>query len=385
MRAGSPLLLLLTLACDAAESPPMAANVAEWSVDPRPLLEIGSAEDDSTDDLYEVSDAVRLSDGTVVIGNRGTHELRFFGPDGALRASAGGRGGGPGEYTSLGPLDVHGDTVYAFDYENQHVNRYDAAGRLLGSTLLAAPDGCFPPRFLAVLPDGRLLTSAQRLLRVGQALLAGIRRDSLAIWVHDAAGTPLHSLGTWPGAEMHVALHGNGGRRGGVSIAYYPFYRTFLAAAGGGRIHLGMTDSARIDGFDTALRPLPPIRWRPGETMPPEDLRERYTDYELAGLQDRSLAPRVRKDIAELPIPERLPEYRAILIDRAGLLWVREFDLPWSTTARWRIYDSAGTQLARLDAPGSMTFTDIGADWILALSRDELGVEHVQLHTIRRR
>ncbi len=68
-----------------------------WRVNHVPSLTIGSVEGDEDYDLHQVTGALRLGGGTVVVANSGTLELRFYDREGRHLRSV----GGPGEFQSL--------------------------------------------------------------------------------------------------------------------------------------------------------------------------------------------------------------------------------------------------------------------------------------------
>lgn len=93
-----------------------------------PLVDIGAA-DDPDQELYQVSGAVRLSDGTIVVADGGSARLRCYDAAGRHLADAGRRGSGPGEFRYIGAMvAADGDSVLVLNgLERIHV--YDARGR----------------------------------------------------------------------------------------------------------------------------------------------------------------------------------------------------------------------------------------------------------------
>lgn len=82
------------------ESATPAWNEASaWRLGDAPALEIGAVT--TTNPAYELSrvaSATRLSDGRIVVLEGQSSEIRVFGPDGTHLLTAGGQGGGPGEF-----------------------------------------------------------------------------------------------------------------------------------------------------------------------------------------------------------------------------------------------------------------------------------------------
>ena len=67
-----------------------------WQFGAQPSLSIGSVTSGDADELFQVTDAMRLADGRIVIANMGSSELRVFNADGSHAGTWGGRGEGPG-------------------------------------------------------------------------------------------------------------------------------------------------------------------------------------------------------------------------------------------------------------------------------------------------
>ena len=79
---------------------PLWQEGEEWHLSPEPVVDIGGG-DVEENQLFRVAGALRLSDGRIVVGNGGTHELRFYTGDGAFVRSVGRRSDGPGEFQDL--------------------------------------------------------------------------------------------------------------------------------------------------------------------------------------------------------------------------------------------------------------------------------------------
>jgi tripartite motif-containing protein 71 len=73
-------------------------------------------------------------DGSVYVGDQGSHVVQVFGPDGAFRREVGIAGTRPGELSAVGSLAVAGDgSLLVADGGSNRVVRYDASGGLLNS------------------------------------------------------------------------------------------------------------------------------------------------------------------------------------------------------------------------------------------------------------
>ncbi len=72
-------------------------------------------------------------DGSVYVADQSSSVVQVFGPDGSFRREVGRAGRRPGELTSVGAITVAADnTLFVADGSNR-IDRFDAAGNLLGS------------------------------------------------------------------------------------------------------------------------------------------------------------------------------------------------------------------------------------------------------------
>ena len=114
-------------------------DLPRWRFSDQPVLSIGVVEGDQELQFFRVKNAVRLVDETIIVGNAGTGQLRYFDRDGQFLMQTGGRGGGPGEFRWLGRVYRLGaDSVMAFDRAGRK-SYYDRKGDFLGSENVFLP------------------------------------------------------------------------------------------------------------------------------------------------------------------------------------------------------------------------------------------------------
>ena len=94
----------------------------------------------------------------------------------------------------------------------------------------------------------------------------------------------------------------------------------------------------------------------------------------------------IRRQFASLPVPEHFPAFGSVMSDRAGYLWVREYDFPLEERPAplWTVFDPDGQVLGFVETPKGLTIYEIDEDYILGKIRDDLGVESVQLWALER-
>ncbi len=359
------------------------ASLPAWSLEL--LLDIGGDLDDPDQQLFGVVDAALLSDGRIVAANAGMHELRYFAPDGALERSVGGEGEGPGEFRLLSFVDVApDDSVFVSDPRQRRVSVFTSAGDFARHFSLVPPNEGALPRYLARFADGRIAASLFNVVSPQEIEDGRVLRGDATYLVYAADGTGAQTVGTLPSLPSYVRMFRTRGQLSAVGIESIPFATGARAAFGPQGFALGTGDAyeIRVHGRDATLRRL--IRW-PGEraVVTPE-LIEALVRERAGETEDPEARREARESLSDLPLPERLPAYDDLSLDRLGYVWAREPLRPGETRVRWTVFDTSGAMSARVELPRDFTAYEIGADHVLGRFEDELGVEHVQLHRLRR-
>ena len=157
---------------------PAWGDSAHWRVDAEPLLDLAESGTGDPHNFYSVRSIRRLSDGSLVVANRGSNEIRKFSSDGRFLASAGGDGEGPGEFTNLQQIELVGDSILARDIRS----RVALFGPDLEHVQTTRLQGY--ARDLRYLGNGTLVVQA--LLRFSE--VPGLVRDPEALLLFDLEG-----------------------------------------------------------------------------------------------------------------------------------------------------------------------------------------------------
>lgn len=88
---------------------------ARWSLSARPLVQIGGASGTGPAEFSRIVGVSRLTDGTLVVADAGSYELRHFSASAQFIALIARKGRGPGELRELDGLINVGDTLIAFE------------------------------------------------------------------------------------------------------------------------------------------------------------------------------------------------------------------------------------------------------------------------------
>jgi hypothetical protein len=121
----------------------------------------------------------------------------------------------------------------------------------------------------------------------------------------------------------------------------------------------------------------------PVEPLTPE-IWERAVTLALEGVLDPADRAERRAALESMQLPETLPTYDDLILARDGHIWAADYRLPWEDQPVWTVFSPEGVELGRVETPIGFTVHEIGADYILGLDRDELGVERIVLYDLIR-
>lgn len=353
-----------------------------WRVAPTPLLSIGADDGDEGGEgqrLFRVGDALRLPDGRFLVEDGGSSEVRVFGPDGALLHAIGGEGEGPGELGRLAGVAVSGDSLFALDSGRGRISLFDLSGAFrLSFRLDPTGDPVRPLRMYGLLgrfSDGSFLL-APRFYPGDMRDRPTLYWDSVPHLVYGPRGAVRDTIGPFGGLEIFATREFS---------TTPPFAHHAVAALREDRFVVGRSFAWRLEVYGPTGRLLRVVRRT--EAPPPvtSDAARRVLEERLQRIEDEEARRRARDGYEALELPERMPAYAGLAIDRQGGLWVREYRPPWGAGPEaWSVFSPEGRWLGTVDLPDGFRATDIGPDWILGVRQDALEVEHVELYEIER-
>jgi hypothetical protein len=351
---------------------------AGWHVTRVPLLSLGAREGDPALQFAGIADAARLSNGTIVVADGRSAEVRFFAGGGALLSISGGQGEGPGEFRAIERMVVSpGDTVWVYDFALRRFTVLDQRGVVQRVVSLERP----PPAlgFVGRFADGALLMAQfWGAGRTDDGVQEGLRRDPAALVRFSAAGSLQDTVGLFPGREVHLALEGDRMVMGSPLFA-----RTLSRAVANARLWVGDQASFEIGGYEPDGTPAVLTR------VVGADLSIRRQDLD-AVLADRlrevrpERRPGMRAFLEEAERPPTRPAYGEFLVDQEDHLWVAAYDVIGRPAPAWYVFAPDGRWLGTVVMPARFRLLQVGDSWVLGVSRDELDVEYVRLYALQR-
>ena len=352
---------------------PLWGDSSRWSIDPEPLVDLTLTGSGLDHEFYRARSMKQRPDGSLMIADGSSREVRLFSATGEFQGSFGGEGDGPGEFRRLQRIENAGDTLLALG---------DARVTVIAPDLqvIRTFNVDYFTADLHYLSGGTILPEIQRPVLPTDGLAGLVRRPDPLVLV-DLEGAHIDSVGETRGTEMYVLV-----RDGSYVGAAPPFFakRSHVAALGR-NILRGSSDMVQLEELDASGNLVRILRI-PGY---PLHLSAAQIDAERSALLDR-FAPgstSVLKTVFEaVPASETRPAFTDILVDPSGAFWLQlyrgetEQDLP----EEWLVLDADGTWLGTMRIPDRFTVSDITMDAVLGVWEDELDVEHPQVLRLTR-
>jgi hypothetical protein len=353
--------------------------VPGWALAPEPDLVIGRLSGEPAYEFTRVSGASRLSDGRVAVMDGAVSELRIYGPDGVHVRTLGRKGNGPEEFASPSLAGrLPGDTLLVFDTDRRWLAFVHPEGGFGRSFTLGEEAGDFVSQ-LGLLGEDAMAFGGGMFFSSEGGFPEGRTRPNSTYGTVRLDGSPGMSLGRIPAAEMWGQAV-----EGGFTALRLPFGKLTVAAAGPDRFFLGTNESWDILVFDAEGRLVSRIRTDRAPEEVTEALRQAYIEVRLADADDEADRTAIRARYRDIPFGETLPHYELLRADATGHLWVRDPTLPGEDAGRYAVFDPAGRLLGTMTLPPRVFPLEIGEDYLLGRTEDELGVQTIVLYALSR-
>ena len=358
------------------------------SLNPEPLVEIGEMEGAPEYQLHNVQHVTRLSDGTIVIANTGSSEVRFYDEAGRHLRSSGRRGGGPGEFEYIAYMRrLAGDTIMIWDLRNRRVTLLGPGGAHVRDFTPERGDGQVVTGIESALEDGTLLARGSRSFPAGSATF---HRDTVGYSIIGADS--VRELPRYLGMEGSIRVQESAGNIMSVMISQVAFGRTAHAAAGRDHFYVGSSDTYEVHQYDAdgALRGIIRSAHVPEQPVTGELFRE----WGNAALERRARfaaergeefdAAAARKDVEGSERAPSVPLYADLLADQAGGVWVKDYVMPGpdGRPERWTIFAEDGTRRGAIDLPPRFRPMYVDGDTVAGVITDEYDVQYVRVYTL---
>ena len=352
---------------------------AGWVLSGTPTLTIGGVDVPDSQQVFRVGGARRLPDGRIAVVDGGDAELRIYDAEGQLEHTIGGKGEGPGEFESPQLAGLLGsDSVIVHDSQLRRVSILHVDAGYARSYPIGEEGGGYPVA-IGITADGGLAMGGGMFFSSEAGFPTGAVRPNSRYVVLTPNGSVRGDFGDVPAAEMFARSSG-----GMFQASTLPFGRVTAAAAAADRIWLGTGDAWEIRAYTLDAVLMRIVRFDRARLPVTAELREAYVDERIANARNEAVARDIRVQMAEVPIPEWVPPYNHVVVDALQHLWIGEYLLPGQLSRTYTIVNADGWAVGRLTMPPRTRPLDIGPDYVLGVTLDELDVEQLTLWSLER-
>ncbi len=380
-------------------SSPLWDSGEGWHLTPEPLLTLGGIDAPFAQQFHLIEGVTRMRDGTIVVLNTASGQLRAFDSGGNHLWSAGGLGPGPGEmsnHTGKRLLRLPGDTLLVTS--GNYWITFGPDGQLVDHRLVPSEDGC---RRL------RIPATGDRYLECGNTRSAEVpgpwtRESTMVRMAQDRVDSlgPFFLRDGWRSRSSQI--RSPLGPKGKLRFARSE--PTLLYAR---------DDAYRIEFWDLAAGSLSMVVER---RTPRVARSEADILMELRwSINDPAVRSTLRADDDRLSVADSLSIVDNFFLDELGFLWVRRSPSPgegdegiprewfapdsterigvvWYPSGLHDVFRPDGVYLGTVQLPPDLRGpgridprgVEIGVDYVLGIARDEWGVEHVRMFGLER-
>lgn len=370
------LLIWAVLAVAAACGPPagesrtVANDSASWHLAEPPSLHIGATGADGHE-LDRVYSGLVTQNGSVVVGNSGSGELRFFDLRGRLSRVAGRKGAGPGEFQSINWIRrFRGDSLLVFDLRSQRFSVWSEAGSF-GRSFHIQPMLAFA-RPVAAFPDATVLMSVENQYDPRKG--PGLVRDEIHLFTVTPTGQRATEVGRFAGAEWLLYNDASSFR-----ATRHPLGKSAFVEAANDEIVYAASDTPRLDVYDRAGRLVRVIQIPVATRV----LGTAEIDSILGEIGDQGERRAIRRHLASTRTRVESPAITDLRVDSRGDLWVQT---PSSARglSRWVVLSTSGKVLGTLVLPNAHMPLDVQESQVLLREMVSDGVQRVALRGVVR-
>lgn len=357
------------------------AERERWTVSAEPVLEIGVLEGAPEYQFDGIVGAIPLRGGGLAVADNGSDQIRLYDEEGRHVRSMGGTGDGPGEFQSLQWIGARGDSLLAWDSQAKRLTMFTTAGDFVGSTNVRALSG-FRPTAAGVLADGTLIVTPGDSPADMFAAPEGLYRGEWPYLAVSGDGSVRDTLFTLPSAERWLTKTGTGGFSASIPV----FGRATHVAVAGERLVTGDSEAYEIleHAPEGSIRRLIRRAHAPVPVSDADIAAEIDRRVEASPTDPPSARERLLASLETIEPRRTLPAFADLLPDDAGNLWLRDAHPSADERQAWSVFDPSGRWLGIVEMPVDLRIRHIADDRVVATWRDELDVQYVRVHALRK-
>ena len=349
-----------------------------WTIDSVPDVVIGAGADEG-DQLYRVQGIKGFEDGSFLVVDGGSRQLRFFDAQGGPTHRVGRKGEGPGEFEDpiLVPL-VGLDSLLVWDRYLQRFQYFSPDGQSNHTLRLVDrwPAGGRPPHGAV---GSRMLLDEWEIdwfVPASQQTHGPKDTGVNFLWYDPVSQSQVHLASHRVTRDFHFTRSGRPPVRDQIPFTVFP---TGTVAQDGGLITDGITYQIKEYSLAGEVRRILRLDL-PGRPVTDAMIRD-WMESEMTSRNGGALLQEV---LGSMPMPYTLPAFESLLMDDLGFVWAKIYDWDPVQPQRWVVFDPDGAALGSVEIPLGLEVKWIGPEAVLGVWKDEFGVEHVHRHGLRR-
>ena len=355
-------------------------DIVGWQIVEDPVLQIGSLEGDPAYLFEWIGDAMRLSDGRIVLTDRRSMNIRVFGQDGEHKGSFGRSGPGPKEFGGPPFLAFREpDTLVVWDGGHFRLSHYDLTGALLSQRSFSSTVVGFSitrgVHAWQVSAEGSVLWAGRAASRGGTT---GIDENYRSIALIDGPTENTQDFGVFPqgqGLMLDIGI--------GFGNWFAPSVRGSLGPRPF-RVAISSPKKREIRFFDSSGELRRILRATIPRVPVNAEVRAQRREYLVDwALQFRLPAGRGEWVDDQFPVPDSLPAIASIQWDRSDNLWVGRRVPDPNGTEVFDVFDIDARWINTIRIPRELgNILEIGEDYVLTSWRDDLGVPYLRMYRL---
>lgn len=385
MRA-APVACVTACVQSCGSDPPDTAARFEYSALPEVRVVeravLGGLEAEGPGALGDVRSIALLTEPRAIAVSDGhTQTIHVFSLDGELLGSAGGRGGGPGEFKAIGQMRASQDgRLHVWDIQQSRVTILESDLTFVDSyRAVLDPIGAIFPDFVGFLADGSfILRDVRSGIGMGN-VPEGILQDTVRLYHYSATGEFTDTLAVL--LDEPKWFRNRDGMWGRQDLI---FGRQLTALAVQDEVWTGSTEVLSftrhgLDGetlgeldFGTIPRPASPQDIEAERRRRLDEVQVQKGPTVIGDGRDlRVVAAEAERDgIQEMRGYETIPAYDLAVAGQDGLLLLRQYPRPDEAMAWWMLIKKGGSLIGRLRLPRTTQIMAASAELLVLLERD---------------
>lgn len=344
------------------------------------VCRIGVASGSVESQLDDVGGALRLGDGTIVVANGGSGELRFFDATGAFVHAVGRRGEGPNEYQSMDYLGLRGDTIAVYDERLLRLSLLDLGGEFLRSVSFA---NLALPYVAGTLDSGAV--GAWRFTGPEEQSI-GIHTAPIQFGTITIAAGDFRVFGVASAAEEALVNY-----QGRVIRAFRAYAREGDVAAGGSYVYvLDASSDNRISVYAASGHLVRVLAIDVARRAPTAADVNAWVESWMNELHPpQKVEDWWRFGFRTIPPPDSIPLLRSLVVDSRGNVCAERYPQTLQSASHYWCFTPKGHFVRGIQLPpgavrrGVHQFGDpkiqIAGDYVVGVWADDLGVERVEV------